>query len=224
MDTVIKDTLFWIKTRLNLLQDLTQENAEAVELVLQIGGKIENLINGKKNSQMQLQQSLSMVSALRQNVSSVVSLGEQRANVLLVATTILAAAYLQGAKLFGFFDNEIFPVATNLGLMAVGFMIVGLLLALIAVTPNLRHWFGHNKIKNALLYSSICKLQKDTFRAEFRTLMDGQDNLIDEMLNQVHGIAKFAHWKLGILALGGSLIGLSCICAITAVVCQYFNY
>jgi hypothetical protein len=51
--------------------------------------------------------------------------------------------------------------------------------------------------------------------------LNEQEKFIDEMLYQIHGIADFAHWKLGILALGGASTGLSCILAISAIACQF---
>lgn len=165
----------------------------------------------------------SVVSALRQNLSGVVSLGEQRANVLLVATTILAAAYLQGAKLFGFSEKTVSSCAITLGAIAVVFLIIGLLLALLAVTPNIHHWIQHHKIYNLLTYSSIQRFKNiEDFHKEFRPLMINKEKLFKESLKQIHGIAHFAHWKITVLALGVTSTGLSCLFAISAAFYQIF--
>ena len=48
MDAVIKETLSLIKKRAKLLQNLTPEDVEDLEYVVQIGAEIEELIDSLK--------------------------------------------------------------------------------------------------------------------------------------------------------------------------------
>jgi hypothetical protein len=48
MDALIKETLSLIKQRARLLQNLTPEDVEDLEYVVQIGAEIEELIDGLK--------------------------------------------------------------------------------------------------------------------------------------------------------------------------------
>ena len=48
MDSLIKETLSLIKQRARLLQNLTPEDVEDLEYVVQIGAEIEELIDGLK--------------------------------------------------------------------------------------------------------------------------------------------------------------------------------
>ena len=48
MDALIRETLSLIKQRARLLQNLTPEDVEDLEYVVQIGAEIEELIDGLK--------------------------------------------------------------------------------------------------------------------------------------------------------------------------------
>lgn len=154
---------------------------------------------------------------LRLQVSNVVNLGEQRANVLLVATTILFTTYIGGLTIFlssSHADNLVLQILVGISFLL---LLLSFIVLLRAIIPNIKHYYSHQVIKSIFLYSSIQRLEKSDFADQFLKLMNDENHFLTEKLYQIHGISTFAHKKLRRLAVATILIFLSIIFAIVVV-------
>lgn len=153
--------------------------------------------------------------ALLEHVEAQVVFGDTKAALIVAADAILITGYVAGIKEFGL--AGIFSHSTIWWLTASLFILVGgLVLALVAVMPNIRHWRPPANVTNILLFSRIARYKTpEDYAEEFNGLND--EALSNAILFQVYGKSKWALFKYKLIWLSVALTIISLSSATIAI-------
>ena len=131
--------------------------------------------------------------SLLEHIEAQVVFGDTKSALIVAADSILIAGYVTGVKEFGL--AGMFSRFTILLLvMSLIILVAGLVLALIAVMPNSRHWRTSGGLSSVLLFSRIAKYKTAEEYVEAFCRLD-EETLSNEILCQVHGKSQWALFK-----------------------------
>ena len=118
--------------------------------------------------------------ALLEHVEAQVVFADTKAALIVAADAILITGYIAGIKEFGL--AGMFSRSTIvLLIVSLIILVAGLILALIAVMPNRRHWGSSAGMTSVLLFSKIARYKRpEEFVADFSAL--NEETLSNEML------------------------------------------
>ena len=135
--------------------------------------------------------------ALLEHVEAQVVFGDTKAALIVAADAILITGYVAGIKEFGL--AGMLSHSTILLLIAsLIILVAGLVLALIAVMPNRRHWRARPGMDGLLLFSKVAQYESSQeYAAAFSTLHE--ESLSNEILSQVYGKSRWALLKYKII-------------------------
>lgn len=135
--------------------------------------------------------------ALLEHVEAQVVFGDTKAALIVAADAILITGYVTGIKEFGLAGMlSRFTIAWLIACLII--LVAGLILALIAVLPNHRHWRRGSGMNSLLLFSKIAQYESSQAYAEdFNRL--NEESLGNEILYQVHGKSGWALFKYKII-------------------------
>lgn len=135
--------------------------------------------------------------ALLEHVEAQVVFGDTKAALIVAADAILITGYVTGIKEFGL-AGMFYRFTVVWLIVCLIILVAGLILALIAVMPNWRHWRPSTDMHSPLLFSSIAEHQSPQAYAEaFNELPE--ESLSNEILFQVYGKSKWALFKYKII-------------------------
>lgn len=137
--------------------------------------------------------------ALLEHVESQVVFGDTKAALIVAADAILITGYIAGIKEFGL-TGMLYPGTVKCLIASLVLLIAGLILALIAVMPNRRHWRkrASNGMDSLLLFSKIARYDSFTEYAEAFSKLD-EESLSNEILSQVYGKSRWALHKYKVI-------------------------
>jgi hypothetical protein len=137
--------------------------------------------------------------ALLEHVEAQVVFGDTKAALIVAADAILITGYVAGIKEFGL-AGMLSHSTILLLIVSLVILVAGLVLALIAVMPNRRHWRASGAITmdSLLLFSKIAQYESSQeYAADFSRL--NEESLGNEMLSQVYGKSRWALLKYKII-------------------------
>jgi pycsar effector protein len=128
--------------------------------------------------------------ALLEHVEAQVVFGDTKAALIVAADAILITGYVAGIKEFGM-TGMLSQFTIVLLIVCLIILVAGLILALIAVMPNRRHWRETPGMQSLLLFSKIAQYENSqAYAADFGRLND--ESLSNEILSQVYGKSRWA--------------------------------
>jgi disulfide bond formation protein DsbB len=137
--------------------------------------------------------------ALLEHVEAQVIFGDTKAALIVAADAILITGYVAGIKEFGL-AGMLSHSTILLLIVSLIILVAGLILALIAVMPNRRHWRAGAgmRMDSLLLFSKIAQYESpQEYAADFSRL--NEESLSNEILFQVYGKSKWALFKYKII-------------------------
>lgn len=129
--------------------------------------------------------------ALLEHIEAQVVFGDTKAGLIVAADAILITGYVAGIKEFGL-AGMLGRSTVVLLILSLMILVAGLILALIAVMPNLMHW--RSPPNSMLLFSRIARYKNaDAYAADFNAL--NEEALSDALLAEIHGKSRWALFK-----------------------------
>ena len=134
---------------------------------------------------------------LLEHVEAQVVFADTKAALIVAADAILITGYISGIKEFGL-AGMLSRSTIMLLIASLVVLVAGLVLALIAVMPNRRHWQKSAGMDSLLLFSKIARYKSpQEYEADFSQL--DEESLNKEILSQVYGKSRWALLKYRII-------------------------
>jgi hypothetical protein len=153
--------------------------------------------------------------ALLEHIEAQVVFGDTKAALIVAADAILITGYVGGIKEFGL-AGMLSRSTVVLLIASLVILVVGLILALIAVMPNSQHWRKSSKgMDSLLLFSKIARYDSSKeYADDFSRLHE--EALRNEILSQVYGKSRWAlskykviWWSIALTIISVSLATIS---------------
>jgi hypothetical protein len=149
--------------------------------------------------------------ALLEHIEAQVVFGDTKAALIVAADAILITGYIAGIKEFGL-AGMLSRSTVMLLIASLVILVAGLILALIAVMPNPRHWrkSASMGMDSLLLFSKIARYDSaKEYVDDFSRLHE--ESLNNEILSQVYGKSRWALYKYKVIwwSVGLTIISVS---------------
>lgn len=137
--------------------------------------------------------------ALLEQVEAQVVFGDTKAALIVAADAILITGYIAGIKEFGL-AGMLSRSTMMLLIASLVILVAGLILALVAVMPNAKHWLKSTRkdMDSPLLFSKIARYKSQELYAAAFSRLD-EESLGKEILSQVYGKSRWALFKFKII-------------------------